>query len=299
MEEAVDCTDSHDQDGRTRLRVRVPRRELRHDEHAERGPRGRGSGQGDQEKLKGRDSQLRRNIPGTLYRARNRNVVSGLVIAAFCVGAGALARSVSGQPGSPTRVPQRVGVESTDSTPTRQERALGTPDWSSPPTSDFPVAGGSYTNQRYSTLDQINTANIKKLGGAWTIHLEEQGAAVGNLDGTPVVIGGVMYVTTPRLHVLAIDAATGAVKWRYRPDAETRIGANKGVAVGDGKVFVGRRDNVLVALDQQTGRVVWSRKLTDHPAAYTSAAPVFYGGGGCGRTPAAAHRARGQVGRAE
>src|SRR3989442_15849152 len=89
-----------------------------------------------------------------------------------------------------------------------------------------------------------------------------------------------MDVTAPRLHVLPIDAANGAVKWRYRPDAETRIGANKGGAVGDGKVFVGRRDNVLVALDQQTGRVVWSRKLTDHPAAYTSAAPVFYGGGG-------------------
>ena len=65
---------------------------------------------------------------------------------------------------------------------------------------------------RYSTLDQINTTNIDKLGGAWSIHLEEQGAAVGGLDGTPIVIGGVMYVTTPRLHVLALDAATGAIR---------------------------------------------------------------------------------------
>src|SRR3989442_14456640 len=105
-----------------------------------------------------------------------------------------------------------------------------------------------------------------------------------------------MDVTAPRLHVLPIDAANGAVKWRYRPDGETRIGANKGVAVGDGKVFVGRRDNVLVALDQQTGRVVWSRKLTDHPAAYTSAAPVFYGGRGFVWTAASGNRAGGQLG---
>ena len=151
------------------------------------------------------------------------------------------------------------------------------PDWQSPPTSDFPLAGGSYTNQRYSALDQINAASVGRLGGAWSIHLEEQGA-VGNLDGAPIIIGGVMYVSTPRQHVLAIDAATGAVKWRYRPTPESRIGANKGVAAGDGKVFVGRRDNLLVALDQQTGQVVWERKLTDHPAAYTSAAPVFYNG---------------------
>ena len=150
-------------------------------------------------------------------------------------------------------------------------------DWYSPPTNDFPNAGGNYTNQRYSALDQINTSNISRLGGAWSIHLEEAGAA-GNLDGAPIVIAGVMYVSTARLHVLAIDAATGQIKWRYRPVPETRIGANKGVAAGDGRVYVGRRDNTLVALDQQTGQVAWERKLTDHPAAYTSAAPVYYNG---------------------
>jgi PQQ-dependent dehydrogenase (methanol/ethanol family) len=150
-------------------------------------------------------------------------------------------------------------------------------DWNSAPSRDFPLAGGDYANQRYSALDQINTSNIGKLGGAWSIHLEETGAA-GNLDGTPIVIDGVMYVSTARLHVLAIDAATGKIRWRYRPASETRIGANKGVAVADGKVFVGRRDNVLVGLDQQTGQTIWETKLTDHPAAYTSAAPVYYDG---------------------
>ena len=61
----------------------------------------------------------------------------------------------------------------------------------SPATSDYPTVGGSYTNQRYSALDQINATNISKLGGAWSIHIED-GPPVGNLDGTPVVINGVM-----------------------------------------------------------------------------------------------------------
>jgi alcohol dehydrogenase (cytochrome c) len=199
---------------------------------------------------------------------RNKTLVAGLVVTSLCVIAGVLARSVAGQGAG----------------------------WNSPPTSDFPLPGGSYTNQRYSTLDQINTTNIHKLGGAWSIHLEEKGAAVGDLNGTPIVIGGVMYVTTPRLHVLAIDAATGAIKWRYRPDAEARIGGNKGVAVGDGKVFVGRRDNVLVALDQLTGQVVWEKKLTDQPAAYTSAPPVFYNGRVYLGTAGSDNGARGQLG---
>jgi alcohol dehydrogenase (cytochrome c) len=170
------------------------------------------------------------------------------------------------------------------------------PSWTDSPTTDFPMAGGDYYSQRYSALDQINTTNINRLGGAWSIHVEEPGAgAAGNLDATPVVVGGVMYVSTARLHVLAIDAATGAIKWRYRPGPETRIGANKGVAVGDGKVFVGRRDNVLVALNQETGQVVWERKMTDHPAAYSSAAPVFYNGRVYIGTAGGDNGARGQL----
>ena len=170
-------------------------------------------------------------------------------------------------------------------------------DWKAPPGSDFPLAGGSYTNQRYSTLDQINTKNVRQLGGAWSIRLEgDQNAVIGNLQGTPIVIDGMMYVTTSRLDVLAIDAATGAVKWRYRPASGVRIGSNKGVAVGDGKVFVGRRDNVLMALDQQTGHVVWERQLTDHPAAYSSAAPVFHDGRVFIGTAGSDNGARGQLG---
>jgi alcohol dehydrogenase (cytochrome c) len=149
--------------------------------------------------------------------------------------------------------------------------------WYAPPTADFPLAGGSYTNQRYSSLNQITTANIKQLGGAWTMRVQERGQG-GTLDGTPIVIDGVMYVTTGTRNVIAIDAATGTVKWRYSPSEEGRTGANKGVVVADGKVIFGRRDNTLVALDKETGRLVWQTRTTTQQAAYSSAAPVYYDG---------------------
>src|SRR5262249_26984223 len=78
--------------------------------------------------------------------------------------------------------------------------------------------------------------------------------------------------------VLAIDAKTGAIKWRFRPDGPGVVGANKGVVVADGKVIWGRRDNTLIALDQQTGRLVWQTVMTTQKGAYTSAAPVHYNG---------------------
>ena len=153
-------------------------------------------------------------------------------------------------------------------------------DLRSAPTADFPLVGGNYANQRYSELDTINTSNIKNLGGAWSIHLDEglQGGQLGNLDATPVVVGGVMYVTTGARNVVAVDAKTGAVKWRYRPAEGSIIGANKGVVVAEGKVIFGRRDNRLIALVQKTGSLVWQTVLTTQEAAYTSAAPVYYGG---------------------
>jgi quinohemoprotein ethanol dehydrogenase len=147
--------------------------------------------------------------------------------------------------------------------------------WTQVPSQDFPLSGGNYGHQRYSALDQINTSNVKKLGGAWMVRLED-GRPGGQLQGTPVVVHGVMYVTTATRNVLAIDAKTGNVKWRYRPESEGPIGGNKGVVVADGKVFFARRDNVLVALEQETGAVIWQTKLASD--GYTSAPTVYYDG---------------------
>ena len=108
--------------------------------------------------------------------------------------------------------------------------------------------------------------------------LFRSGGPGGQLDGTPVVVDGVMYVTTGTRNALAIDVGTGKVKWRYRPDSEGPTGGNKGVVVAEGTVFFGRRDNVLVALDQQTGVLVWQTRLTGEPGAYVSAPAVYYEG---------------------
>ncbi len=170
-------------------------------------------------------------------------------------------------------------------------------DWKAPPTKDFPLAGGNYFNQRYSALAQINPSNVKTLGGAWVVRLESElrGGQLGNLDATPIVVDGVMYVTTGLRNVLAINAKTGTVKWRYRPDPSI-VGANKGVAVANGKVIFGRRDNHLIALDQETGAVAWDTLLTPQRAAYTSAAPVYYDGRVFIGTAGGDVGARGQVG---
>ncbi len=150
-------------------------------------------------------------------------------------------------------------------------------DWKLPPTRDFPLAGGNYANWRYSTLDQINTTSVKQLGGAWVIRLEE-GRRGGQLDGTPVVVDGIMYVSTGMRNVLAIEAKTGTVKWRYRPEGPGLYGGNKGLVVAEGKVIFGRRDSTLMALDQQTGHVVWQTVMTTQRAAHTSAPPIYYDG---------------------
>ena len=169
------------------------------------------------------------------------------------------------------------------------------PEWTAPPGADFPLTGGNYWHQRYSALDQVNTSNVATLGAAWLVGLEG-GRPGGQLEGTPVVVDGVMYVSTGTRNVLALDAATGAVKWRYRPESAGPIGGNKGVAVADGKVFLGRRDGVLVALDQGTGEVAWETRLTDEPGAYVSAPAVHHDGLVCMGTSGRDSGARGQMG---
>jgi alcohol dehydrogenase (cytochrome c) len=126
---------------------------------------------------------------------------------------------------------------------------------------DWPHYGGTQLSWRYSALDQINTANVKKLVPAWIF---QTGDYVENLQATPIVVDGVMYVITPRAQVSALDAATGRLIWQYRyPPNQSGILRNSGVAVSDGKVFFGTRDNYLVALDQNTGREVWKTSVDD------------------------------------
>ena len=125
--------------------------------------------------------------------------------------------------------------------------------------------GRDYRSWRYSPLEEINRDNIKKLVPVWAF---ETGVDEGGLQCTPLVVDGVMYITSSWNRVFAIDAATGEEIWHYYyPRAKKFPGLfgswNRGVALGHGLVFMGTMDNHLVALDAKTGREVWNVEIED------------------------------------
>jgi len=155
--------------------------------------------------------------------------------------------------------------------------ANGGQNWKLPPGRNFPLIGGNWANQRYSTLNKISPSNIKSLGAAWTVHLEG-GKPAGNMQATPVVVDGIMFLSSGPGNVFAIDAKTGVVKWKFRSEAKVGAMTNRGVVVAEGKVFVGQRDNTLVALDQQTGALAWKTPLAEPGHGHTAAPPAYFDG---------------------
>ena len=119
-----------------------------------------------------------------------------------------------------------------------------------------------YDEKRHSKLNQINTGNVDELGLAWTFELNSK----RGVESTPIVVEGVMYVTAPWSKVYALDARTGEQIWSYDPEVPKSYYqraccdvVNRGVAVANGKVFVGTLDGYMVALDAATGEVAWKR----------------------------------------
>lgn len=140
-----------------------------------------------------------------------------------------------------------------------------------PAGSNWPLVHGNLGSQGYSSLTQINKGNIRSLGPAWVVHTNVEpvtqpapgpGSADVGQQTTPVVVDGVMYLDTPGGGVMALNAATGAVKWKWMPSVEANgYGGNRqhrGVSVGEGKVFTTAAGGRMVALNQQTGAVEWA-----------------------------------------
>lgn len=124
-------------------------------------------------------------------------------------------------------------------------------------TNDWQAYGGTTLSWRYSALNQVNASNVTKLAPAWIF---QSGDYADGMQSTPVVVDGVLFISTARSFVFAIDGATGKVLWEYKYQAapgNTIALKTRGVGVGDGKVFLGTRDNYVVALDQKTGKEVW------------------------------------------
>ncbi len=133
----------------------------------------------------------------------------------------------------------------------------------------WPVAGHDYGNTRFSRQTQINSGNVDKLQLAYSFSL----ASLRSNESSPIVVGDTMYVSSswgPR-HVFAINAATGALKWTYDaeiPDDVLQYACcdvnNRGVTYSDGKIFVGRLDGKLTALDAATGKELWTSVVVDY-----------------------------------
>ncbi|MGZ3245564.1 MAG: PQQ-dependent dehydrogenase, methanol/ethanol family [Croceibacterium sp.] len=132
--------------------------------------------------------------------------------------------------------------------------------------------GRTYAEQRYSPLTQVNDGNVARLGLAFSVPLDTRRGQ----EATPIVVDGVMYFSTAWSKVMAVDAATGQVLWKYDPKPVGAQGAeaccdvvNRGVAVWNGKVYVGTIDARLVALDAATGKPVWDVQTADISKPYT------------------------------
>ena len=135
---------------------------------------------------------------------------------------------------------------------------------------NFLQTNGNYAQTRFHPAAQINAANVAKLHVAWLFQTD----VTDTLETSPIVVDGVMYVTTSFDHVYALDAKTGAQIWEYKhkmgPITTYCCGPNnRGVAVYKDKVYVATLDSQLVALDAKTGSVKWSKEVADPEKGYS------------------------------
>ncbi|HEX6615178.1 MAG TPA: PQQ-dependent dehydrogenase, methanol/ethanol family [Gemmatimonadales bacterium] len=137
----------------------------------------------------------------------------------------------------------------------------------------WPSYGRDQTNQRYSPLAQVTTANVARLRLAWRYHTGIPHA----FEASPVVVDGVMYVSTPLNHVVALDPASGRKLWEHAESLSTTVHCcgpvNRGVAVYGGRVYMGTLDGRLVALDARTGRRAWTVRVADNERGYAVNGP--------------------------
>ena len=136
--------------------------------------------------------------------------------------------------------------------------------------SNFLHTNGNYEQTRFYPNAQINRSNVGRLHPAWIFQTEVK----ESMETSPIVVNGVMYVTTSYRHVYALDAKTGAAIWHFKP----KLGPvttfccspnNRGVAVYNDKVYVGTLDAKLVALNANTGDVVWEQQVGDPEKGYS------------------------------
>ncbi len=155
-----------------------------------------------------------------------------------------------------------------------------------PPTTSWPTNGGNWYNQRYSPLTQIDRSNVANLKGVWRTRLGGSGAGAQHSgEAQPLVVDGLIYVPTGANDLYALDVTTGAIVWEYRANLDAANDVvccgwtNRGVAHGEGRVFMGQLDGKFVALDAKTGAIVWSVQAERWQDGFSiTSAPLYYDG---------------------
>jgi alcohol dehydrogenase (cytochrome c) len=164
--------------------------------------------------------------------------------------------------------------------------AFSTGELNALPTDDWITNGGSLANQRYSPLNEIDSSNVSQLNGLWHTHLNGSAlAAKYSAESQPLVYKGTIYVPTGEDDVFAVNAETGEIRWQYKANLNQKISTvccgweSRGVALGDGKVYIGQLDGNLVALDQKTGAVAWKTLVMPWQEGYSiTNAPLYVDG---------------------
>jgi quinohemoprotein ethanol dehydrogenase len=164
---------------------------------------------------------------------------------------------------------------------TSAEREHGNHDWLH--------HGNDLANTRFQNLDQINPSNVKNLQVAWVFHTGVLDP-LAELEATPIEVDGRLFITDGHDNVFALNAATGKMLWKFDGfNDEAQLAAfflccgrnNHGVAFGEGTVFVGRFDDSVVALNAETGKVLWQNTVADfHDRVAINSAPQFVEAGG-------------------
>ena len=165
----------------------------------------------------------------------------------------------------PLRGQQTNGSRGSGDTSAAREamrRAMAEPD-------SWPSYGRDYTNQRFSPLTQITNANVNHLRLAWRYRT----GIPQPFQASPIVVDGMMFVSLPLNHLVALDARTGAKRWDYVQPLGTTVHCcgpvNRGVAVYGGRVYMGTLDARLVALDARTGARAWEVEVDDNRRGYS------------------------------
>lgn len=145
-------------------------------------------------------------------------------------------------------------------------------------TVDWPLHGLTVGEERFSPLDAIDRGNVHRLGLAWRFDgFAQRGQVRRGNEATPLVVGGIMYVSGPWSMVYALDAKSGELLWEYDPEVSGNWirktccdAVNRGVAFWNGKIYVGTLDGYMDALDATTGKRVWrTDTITDRLRSYS------------------------------